>query len=97
MLFYLSMFTHGVLVYPLPIFQYSYLPWLLLVFLFYSAKRRFRPEGLASNSLLWLSASFLFFWILVKSQAELHYSIWLQPPLAIFTAVSLAGLRRRSR
>jgi len=94
-LFYLSMFGLGSLTYPLPIFQSSYLPWLFLASLFQLARRKAKLEGLRSKSLLWFSAGFLFFWLLAKSQAEPYYSVWLQPPLAIFSANSIIDLWRK--
>jgi len=93
--FYLSMFGLGSLVYPLPIFQSSYLPWLFLASLLHLATRRAKLEGLRSKSLLWFSAGFLFFWLLAKSQAEPYYSVWLQPPLALFSASSIIDIWRK--
>ena len=93
--FYLSMFGLGSLIYPLPIFQSSYLPWLFLVSLLQSARRKGKLEGLKSKSLLWFSAAFLFFWLVAKSQAEPYYSVWLQPPLAIFSANSIVDIWRK--
>ena len=94
-LLYLSMFGLGSLTYPLPIFQSSYLPWLFLVSLLQSARRRAKLEGLKSKSLLWFSAAFLFFWFVAKSQAEPYYSVWLSPPLAIFSANSIIDVWRK--
>ena len=94
-LFYLSMFGLGSLSYPLPIFQSSYLPWLFLASLLQLARRKAKLEGLRFKSLLWFSAGFLFFWLLAKSQAEPYYSVWLQPPLAIFSANSIIDIWRK--
>ncbi len=94
-LFYLSMFGLSSLTYPLPIFQSSYLPWLSLASLLQLARRKARLEGLRFKSLLWFSAGFLFFWLLAKSQAEPYYSVWLQPPLAIFSANSIIDIWRK--
>jgi len=96
-IFYLSMFSHGMLVYPLSIFQNSYLPWLFLASLFLSAKLRSKLERLKLDSLLWFSASFLFFWMVVKSQIVPYYSVWLQPPLAVFLAVFIVDYWREAR
>ena len=96
-LLYLSMFGLGSLTYPLPIFQSSYLPWLFLASLLQLARRKARLEGLRFKSLLWFSAGFLFFWLLAKSQAEPYYSVWLQPPLAIFSAGSIIDAWRKAR
>ncbi len=96
-LLYLSMFGLGSLTYPLPIFQSSYLPWLFLASLLQLARRKAKLEGVRFKSLLWFSAGFLFFWLLAKSQAEPYYSIWLQPPLAIFSAGSIMDAWRKAR
>jgi hypothetical protein len=100
-MFYLSMFAHSTAVYPFPIFQFSYLPWLFLAFclgsLLQSIRRRRNPTGLRLESLLWFLSSFLFFWLLAKSQGELYYSVWLGPPLAIFSASSIIDMWRKPR
>jgi len=96
-LFYLSMFGLGSLGYPLPIFQSSYLPWLFLASLLQLVRRKAKLEGLRFKSLLWFSAGFLFFWLLAKSQAEPYYSVWLQPPLAIFSASSIIDIWRKGK
>ena len=94
-IFYLSMFAQGTLVYPLPIFQSSYLPWIFLALLPLLAWRKYELGGLRFISLLWFSTGFLMLWIPVKSQVETYYLLWLQPPLAIFSATSMADLTRR--
>jgi len=96
-LFYLSMFGLGWLSYPLSIFQSSYLPWLFLAFLFGLAGRKAKLEGVKFKTLLWFSASFLFLWLLAKSQVEPYYSVWLQPPLAIFSGSSITEVWRKAR
>jgi len=96
-LFYLSMFALGSLSYPLPIFESSYLPWFFLASLLQLGRRKAKLEGLKFKSLLWFSAGFLFFWLLAKSQGEPYYSVWLQPPLAIFSASSIMDAWRKVR
>jgi hypothetical protein len=96
-IFYLSMFAHATTVFPLPIFRYSYLPWLFLGSLLLLLRQQERIDGLKLRSLSWISASCLFFWILAKSQADVYYSVWLQPPLAIFSTIAIADLWRRRR
>ena len=93
-LFYLSMFVHGVLIYPLPLFQSSYLPWLLLGSLIERAKRKVVFDDLAFKTLLWFSSGFILFWLLAKSQAEPYYGIWLQPALAIFSSSFVVNVWR---
>jgi 4-amino-4-deoxy-L-arabinose transferase-like glycosyltransferase len=59
-IFYLSMFAHGAFIYPLPIFQFSYLPWIFLAFLPLLARRKYEFGGLVHQSTVvfnWFSAA----------------------------------------
>lgn len=85
-MFYVSMFAYEFTIFP-RLFQSSYLPWVFMVSMVALAARKTRPIRIALETLLWFSATFLFFWLLAKTPAEPYYLVWLAPPMAIFSAI----------